>query len=458
LNKTSKARRGAAWADLDKDSRPDLLVAEPESGQVTVHLQQADGSLGSGKTFPSLLGITDLAVTDWDGDDRPEIFLLGADERQIGVTRLEQKGTMPFPSVLPFQGRPLALAVGPLIAGEKPSLVAVIDQEGRRELQVLQAGGELRRQRLDESFRANPASVSIHDVNQDGHADLVILIPYERVKVLLQVPGKDFDEQDVVPPGGGSEQPWLTSADVDSDGKPELLLAQRNFLRAVLLKPNENRQSTNRSAWSFLVKEQINGAASNSRIIAAAGLGNGTNPSESLVLLDAERKVLTLCDRTTSGVWQVTRNLPLPVTEFRAVQGLKLGPQGAPAVAFTGLNSVAWLALGGETWQFTELDGYETPVKDGYLNDVISGDLNQDGRKDLIFMETAKSYLDVVTFEPPHELVPANRWQVFEERSFRSRRSDALEPREALVADFTGDGRNDLVVLVHDRIILYPQE
>jgi len=104
------------------------------------------------------------------------------------------------------------------------------------------------------------------------------------------------------------------------------------------------------------------------------------------------------------------------------------------------------------------LDGYETPIKDGYLNDVVSGDLNQDGRKDLVFLETAKSYIDVVTYEAPHDLVPANRWQVFEERTFRNRRSDAPEPREALIGDFTGDGKNDLVVLVHDRIILYPQE
>jgi hypothetical protein len=33
-----------------------------------------------------------------------------------------------------------------------------------------------------------------------------------------------------------------------------------------------------------------------------------------------------------------------------------------------------------------------------------------------------------------------------------------MEPREALVADVTGDGLNDLLVLVHDRILLYPQE
>jgi len=32
-----------------------------------------------------------------------------------------------------------------------------------------------------------------------------------------------------------------------------------------------------------------------------------------------------------------------------------------------------------------------------------------------------------------------------------------MEPREALVADVTGDGRNDLIILVHDRILVYPQ-
>lgn len=459
LTRTGKARRGMVWADVNGDGLADLLVSEPESGQLTLHLQQRDGTLSAARTSPTLIGVSDVAVGDWDGDGVPDIFVLSSDERQIGVTHADEAGRIGFPKTVTVDGRPLALTVGALQPGAKPSLVVITEQEKGRELEILNPGREARRQKLSESFKANPTSLSLVDADQNGLHDVVVLIPYEKIKILRQVEGKDFAEVDVLPPGGGSEQPWLSASDVDGDGREELLLPQRNFVRAVVLRRAiDEVQEANQGPWSFVVKEQINGAASNSRIVAAASLRNSTNKVNSLFLLDAERKVLSLCDRSPAGAWQVLRNIPVPVTEFRSLQGIGLGATNANTVALLGLNAVGWQRFLGDVWEFTELDGYETPIKDGYLTDVVSGDLNQDGRKDLVFLETAKSYIDVVTFEPPHDLVPANRWQVFEERSFRSRRNDAPEPREALIADFTGDGKNDLVVLVHDRIILYPQE
>ncbi len=304
-----------------------------------------------------------------------------------------------------------------------------------------------------------PSSMTMLDANQDGLADLIVLIPYEKIKVLIQKPDKTtFDEEDVLPPGGSSEEPWLSVMDVDGDGKPELLLAQKNFVRAVVLRPEAGHGPNAKPVWNFFVKDQINGASSDSRIVGAAPLRNGTNAVDSLFLLDAERKELTLSERDKAGVWQVTRNLPLPLSDFTALRAVGLGSTVNNSVAFIGVNSVGTLATAGKVWEFSELDSYETPIKDGHLSDVIAGDLNNDGRKDLVFLETTKNYLDLVTFEKPHKLVPANRWQVFEERTFRSRRNDANEPREAVVADVTGDGKADLIVLVHDRILVYPQE
>lgn len=460
LNKTSKAQRGVLWADLNQDQLADLLIAEPESGQLTVFLQQKDGSLGGAKTFPTFTGVSELAVADWDGDGRPDIFFLSSDERQVGVSHLDANGRIAFPRILPTTGKPLAMTVGNLKPGAaKPTLAVVLDQDGKRELATRTADGEVSTQKLSENFKSNPNRLALHDINQDGLPDLIVLIHYEKVKILLQVPDKPFEELDVSPPGGSVEQPWLSVADIDSDGKAELLLAQKNFLRAVVLQADKPAQESGaKPSWSLSVKEQINGASSSSRIVGAAYLPNGGGRGGSLFLLDAEKKALSFCERDSAGVWQVVRNVPLPVMEFANLRPVGLGSASPNSLAFVGLNTVAWLPFQGQTWELTELDGYETPIKDGYLLDVVSGDLNQDGRKDLVFLETGKNHLDIVTYEPPHKLVPANRWQVFEERTFRGRGSVVPEPREALVIDLTGDGKNDLAVVVHDRVIVYPQE
>src|SRR5207249_8056075 len=91
-------------------------------------------------------------------------------------------------------------------------------------------------------------------------------------------------------PGGKLEQPWLETAEVDGDGKDELLVEQKNFIPSVVLK-HEDRANESKG-WTFSVKDQINGASSNSRITGATALRNGSNHVASLFLLDADRKAL----------------------------------------------------------------------------------------------------------------------------------------------------------------------
>jgi hypothetical protein len=455
LAKTSRTKRGVLWADLNSDRRSDLIVAEPDSGQLTVYLQRADGSFEPPKSFPTLTGITELAAADWNGDGSVDIFALSSDERQVALTKFDDKGHIAFPKPFSLPGRPMAMAVGKLKSSDPASLAVLVDGEtarDRRELILRDAKGNSRQQKLAETFKGNPSAVAFHDIDQDGLTDIVILIPYEKMKILRQVADKDFEEIDLAPPGGSSDQPWLARADVDGDGKEELLLAQKNFLRAVVLEKETNGVN------SLRVREQINGSASNSRIVAGAALREDGAKIPNVFLFDAERKVLTVTKRDDAGVWQIVRNLPLPITDFTAMNAVSFHDGEPDAISLQGVNTVAWMALRGQTWQFKELDGYETPIKDGFLRDVLSGDLNSDGRRELIFLETAKNYIDIVAFDAARKLAAGNRWQVFEERTFRSRRNDLSEPREAIVADVTGDGKNDLIVVVHDRIIVYPQE
>ena len=452
LNKTEVPQRGILWADVDGDGRTDLIVAEPESGQISVSLQQPDGTLAPFKTFPCLAGVSQIAAADWKQNGHPAIFLLSRDENSVAVTQFDKNGRLPFPTPLPLDGKPLVMATGTLKEGGKPVLAVIVDKDGARSLVVRTADGKTTTQKLSDSFKSEPATLAIQDVNQDGLADLVVLIPYEKIKVLLQKKDGKFDELDVDPPGGAMEQPWLAAADVDGDGKAELLLPQKNFVRAVVL---EQTDAVATNGWSFRVKDQINGSASDSRIISVAVASNGRNKVPALFLLDAEHKQLTLSERDTNGVWQVIKNIDLPASGFGRVRSVDLG---GPGVAFTGQNSVAWLPLWGDVWNLTKLDEYDTPIRDGYLNDLIAGDLTGSGRKQLIFMETAKNYLDLVSFDKNRKLVPGDRWQVFEQHTFRGAQNALPEPRECVVGDVTGDKKNDLIVLVHDRILVYPQD
>lgn len=455
LGRTSRSRRGVAWADLDQDGRSDLLVAEPESGRLAVALQRSDGRFSRVRYYPTLTGVTALELADWDGDGRPKLFVLSSDERQVGVAPWGEGGRISFPEPLPIPGRPLAIAAGPLKPDAPAVLAAIIEEENRRYLVLWGPEGEIHRQPLAEQFKGNADALVRHDVDQDGLTDLVVLIPYEKLKVLRQQNEGGFEELDLAAPGGGAELPALSAGDVDGDGRPELLLAQKNFVRAVVLARNGGGQTD--QPWSFRVKEQINGASSSSRIVAATAVRLGQDHSPALLLLDVARKMLTVCRRDQAGLWRIQRNLPLPETDFNRLETIRLGATPADTAAFTGLNDVAWLPFSGETWQLVELDDYETPIERGYLLDVISGDLNQDGLRELVFLETNRHYLDIVAFQPPNRLVPVDRWPVFEERTFRNTRAASPEPREALIQDVTGDGRPDLIVLVHDRVLLYPQ-
>ena len=62
----------------------------------------------------------------------------------------------------------------------------IVDEDGKRSLVTRTADGKRKTQKLSNDFKSNPTTLAFHDADQDGLADLVVLIPYEKVKVLRQ--------------------------------------------------------------------------------------------------------------------------------------------------------------------------------------------------------------------------------------------------------------------------------
>jgi hypothetical protein len=90
---------------------------------------------------------------------------------------------------------------------------------------------------------------------------------------------------------------------------------------------------------------------------------------------------------------------------------------------------------------------------------VIAGDINGDGKVDLNVIDTSIDGLEILSFDATKGIREATHFRVFEEKRLVSADTDrGTEPREGIVADVTSDGRFDLILLCHDRLILYPQD
>jgi len=73
------------WADINGDRLPVFSWLSGKR-QLTVFFQKSDAA-GGAENVPTLTGSVTLPWRIGDGDGAPEIFLLSADERQVGVTR-----------------------------------------------------------------------------------------------------------------------------------------------------------------------------------------------------------------------------------------------------------------------------------------------------------------------------------------------------------------------------------
>jgi len=76
-------------------------------------------------------------------------------------------------------------------------------------------------------------------------------------------------------------------------------------------------------------------------------------------------------------------------------------------------------------------------------------------------VEYKNNHIEILALDSRLKPIPAMRFKIFEQKSYRdskSRGNSKVEPRELTVADVTGDGKNDLVTVIHDRIIIYPQD
>jgi hypothetical protein len=455
-----KSAAAYAVGDFDGDGTADVAVSDPDGAQGLLYRRVRAGGFSAAERFPSLADARSVAAGDWDGDGRAELFVASTKEQVVGIASFAEDGRFSYPQPLPTTGRPLALATGALRA-EGPLWLAVLrDDQGKKAVDfwTRQAGQPERRLSVPVTgTKTDPKGVRLVDVDQDGRLDLVVFSPLEPLRVWLQdepdAEGKpqfrDVSSAPAFRKGlvDNLEAAALTLADVDNDGLSELLVGRAGFARALRLGAD----------GQLTVVDQYNARDSAGEISTAFAVPAAKGQAPWLVLYDRKAERLDVLRADAKRVYQVVDTLPVGKIEVVGTE-VRVDPDsGRTEIFIFGKDRFWWMPLGQTGLAVRDEESVATDLPEIGFSDVIAGDLTGDRILDLACVDPQQNVIEILVRDADGVWRSRLHFQVFETDGHASQRKGSpLEPRETIIADVTGDGRNDLVLLVHDRVLVYP--
>jgi hypothetical protein len=393
-----------AAADLNGDGKPDLVLANTTANAISVLFNRtavgaALASFATGQIVDTGNGPSSVAITDMNGDGKPDLVIAYTDDNTVAVLRNQ---TVPGTATAVFAARQV------FIGGNAPSSLAAADLngDGRPDLIVGNASGSMVSVILNPGtwnaaatkFSGSPSvtagslpvSANVADINGDGIPDVVVAnLGGDTVSVLLGTisPGAATPVFALRQSFGTGVGPRAsTVADLNGDGKPDLITANEiDNTVSVLL----NTTAAGAATASFGTRQDF-GTGAFPFSVEAADLNGDGKPD--LVVANAHDNTISVLLNTT-----------------------------APGAATPSFATHQVFATGNG------------------VNAVTIADVNGDGTPDLVVSNYSDSTVEVLlNTTPPGAATP----------SFAPRQAFAVGrgPSWAAVADVNGDGMPDLVV------------
>jgi len=178
-----------------------------------------------------------------------------------------------------------------------------------------------------------------------------------------------------------------------------------------------------------------------------------------VVLVETLNDRLHVLTHRRAEVWRFTESLELPPIDLIEARSIDLDGSGTKDLVLFGANRLIWLPVGARDSVLAPTSTWECDLEGVGYQLLATGDLDADGVHEVIAVDTRDSHVLEI-------LRPASskRWRsllhftVFEvDPHYEGQRGSVHQPREIIIADLTADGLDDLVLVAHDRVLLYPQ-
>lgn len=448
-----------AYGDLTGDGIPDVIVAEPKQARVWLFAGRADGTFAEGKEYPALSGIESMAVADVDGDHMTELIVLSPAEKTVAIAHW--KGSrLSYPETI-FQSEDAltAMTTG-LPAKDKQVTPIVCIRDGKPKATLVSLNWEAKEKRFAPTTTELPkppskiTALRILDVDHDGGGDVVLFSTLAPMQILLTRadPKQPLLRVEGLPDSVTSKlaPTALTEADIDGDGTPELIAAHDQLARAFKVDAQGKAR----------IVEQFNAPEATAQLAAvivppAAAKGG----AKTVLLVDGASHKLHELRTGADGVYRVNRTRKL---SDLAADSIHFVTHGADtSLLMLGRQSFEKVPLTGQTMNLERVATFASELRDAQPGDLLPAPFTGRAVDDLMLVDAKKSR--VLEFFRSAE-GDAHDWQSFlyfrvfqSDPHYRGKTGFDAEPHDYAAMDINGDGRADLCLLVHDRLLLYLQ-
>ncbi len=474
---TENTKRDLVAADFDGDGLVDITISEPGTAELIFYKQIAKLGLAEPVRFPAFADITSMSAVDIYGDGRAELAVLSVKEKVIGLSKFEDN-RLSFPQPLDVTGEPLAMELADADGDGNVDCVYISkdvnDVRTMRVIYNLRALGKRQRKTSKvgqtrpalelKKLTSNPDGLKVLDADQDGLNDVLIFVKYESPILVRQTKKGVFEAvdspkaQDSLIKDASLHSTFV--ANVDSKAGEELLIARKNFARSLVF--------ANSQSWSVIDQYNAKDSQNSTSAVAAFDMeDDGSAGQPAILLLDGQKGQLQILKAGDNKTYQFAKELD--VGKWNTAPHLKMlfapltGSDVKSILLFDSEKFALITPPSGDNvpYRLEQQFSYETKIKDGVYGNMATGDINGDGLPDIVMVEYNHNHIEILALDSETKPIPAMRFKIFEQKSYRDTKAHAkssIEPRELKIADVTADEKDDLVTIIHDRIIIYPQD